>query len=220
MAEFEGNYALDASPEHICAIDSATGEMIMVYTPDHLLWWKSRGRPGIDGLTKARELSTFELLYVGIAKEGDSYSRVIERGHKQRALILANEKLRGIGPRVADETYLFFFRVAPMVFRMMDPAWEIEDEDLDISTPAKRYVADAEKAFIKLLSPDYNRSKYPNYPKGRDGLYSEGLRRYGYAIAEEIPLPSKSVEHKRHGVEFHGAIARTPSLSKAMTCSC
>lgn len=188
MEAFEGTFKWTASSDHFSFNDSATGETIAVYTPDSLLWWKSRSRAGIFGFARARELSTYDLLYVGIAKEGDSYTRLIERGHKQRGLILSNEQLRGAGPRVADETYIFFFRVDPMVLRMMDPNVEIEDEDFGLSTPAKRYVADAEKAFIKLLDPTYNRAKYPNYPKGSDGLYGEGLQRYGYALAEEIIL--------------------------------
>lgn len=185
---FEGKFTLTARADHFSFDDSTTGENITVYTPDSLLWWKSRNRAGILGFERARELSTYDLLYVGIAKEGDSYSRLIERGHKQRGLILSNEQLRGAGPRVADETYIFFFRVDPMVFRSMDPNVEIEDEDLDMSIQEKRYVADAEKAFIKLLDPTYNRAKYPNYPKGTDGLYGEGLQRYGYALAEEMIL--------------------------------
>jgi len=28
--------------------------------------------------------------------------------------------------------------------------------------------------------------KYKQYPKGKDGLYNSGLKRYGYTIAEDI----------------------------------
>ncbi len=185
---FEGSLALSANADLISATDNATGEAFMAYTPDSMLWWKSRSRPGISGLTRARELFSFDLLYVGIAKEGDSYSRLIERGHKQRAQILAKELQRVAGARVADETYLFFFEVNPTIVRMLDPAIEINDGDLDQTAPLKRYVADAEKAFVTLLKPGYNKTLYQNYPRGSDGLYGEGLVRYGYAVAEEMIL--------------------------------
>lgn len=185
---FEGSLVLSATADLISATDDATGEAFMAYTPDSMLWWKSRSRPGISGLARARELSTFDLLYVGIAKEGDSFSRLVERGHRQRAQILAKESQRVPGARVADETYLFFFEVNPTIITTFDPDIEINDDDLDPAAPFKRYVADAEKAFVTLLKPGYNKTLYKNYPKGSDGLYGEGLARYGYAVAEEIVL--------------------------------
>ena len=185
---FEGSLVLSATADLISATNKATGEVFMAYSPDSMLWWKSRSRPGLSGLARARELSTFDLLYVGIAKEGDSYSRLIERGHKQRAQILAKELPRVPGARVADETYLFFFEVSPTIVRTFDPAIEINDGDLDQTAPLKRYVADAEKAFVTLLQPGYNKTLYKSYPRGSDGLYGEGLARYGYAVAEEIIL--------------------------------
>ena len=52
----------------------------------------------------------------------------------------------------------------------------------------KRIVADAEKAFIKLLDPQYNDQKYVSYPRSVDGLYGSGLRAYAYVIDENIVL--------------------------------
>jgi hypothetical protein len=82
---FEGSLVLRADADLISATDEATGEVFMAYSPDSMLWWKSRSRSGISGFAKARELSTFDLLYVGIAKEGEP-PRVSRRLNTLRGL--------------------------------------------------------------------------------------------------------------------------------------
>lgn len=44
--------------------------------------------------------------YTEIAKKGDSFDRLLARGHKARQEILANEPQRYPGARVSDETFL------------------------------------------------------------------------------------------------------------------
>jgi hypothetical protein len=126
------------------------------------------------------------LLYAGIASVGDSYSRLIERGHKQRMEILAGEDQRQPGAKVADETYLFFFRVDPLIVRTFGPETDFDKVQMEMAIDAKRWVADAEKALVSLLQPKYNRQLYSNYPAGADGLVGHGFSSYGYSVAENI----------------------------------
>ena len=49
-----------------------------------------------------------------------------------------------------------------------------------------RIVADAEKAFVSMLRPEYNVTTFANYPEGRDGLFSSDLVRYAYVIGEDL----------------------------------
>lgn len=63
---------------------------------------------------------------------------------------------------------------------------EFEDDDLTGTHDHKRIVADAEKAFVNLLRPEYNIVKFADYPKGKDGLYGSEYTRYGYAVCEEV----------------------------------
>ena len=44
-----------------------------------LIWDRSRDRPGIIGFHRYREAASYDLLYVGIAKVGDSFERLINR---------------------------------------------------------------------------------------------------------------------------------------------
>jgi len=52
----------------------------------------------------------------------------------------------------------------------------------------KRIVADAEKAFVSLLKPEYNIVKFSNYQRGVDSLYGSKYARYAYAIGEDLAL--------------------------------
>ncbi|TCI97395.1 hypothetical protein [Aeromicrobium sp. IC_218] len=157
------------------------------FTTEKLLHDKGRGVDGITGLDRHRDLATYELLYVGIAKKTDTFDRLFERAHHARQKILSGEWPRRSGARVTDELILFPFRVEPTILRTL----ELGDEPTDTTGEAwaqykKQVVADAEKAFVHLLDPQYNVEKFASYPKGADGLYGGDHQRYGYLIAENV----------------------------------
>jgi hypothetical protein len=154
------------------------------FTTEKLIWDRSRERTGINGFGRYREAAKYDLLYVGIAKVGDSFERLINNGHKARQEILSNEPQRYPGARVTDEIFLFLFRLKPLIMITYEPEHDFENEDFGASYDAKRIVADAEKAFVSLLKPQYNVVIFANYPKGADGLYDSDYVRYGYAINE------------------------------------
>lgn len=154
------------------------------FTTEKLIWDRSRGRAGIGRFYRYREAATYDLLYVGIAKVGDSFDRLISNGHKARMEILGNEPQRYPGARVTDEIYLFLFNVQPLIMTTFELEHDFENEDLSGAYDQKRIVADAEKAFVSLLKPEYNVVRFASYPKGADGLYGSDFVRYGYAICE------------------------------------
>jgi hypothetical protein len=166
-------------------------EDIFALSPEYALFLRGRKDALIGGFDSHLDLATYDLLYVGIAKVGDSYDRLFAKGHYARMQILANEPQRSQGARVSDETYLFLFKVEPLFMRVFGPDSNIEDKDLDFGYEQKRLVADAEKAFVHLLRPNYNNTLYPNYPQGKDGLYNSGLTAYTYAISEGMAFLTK-----------------------------
>jgi len=184
------SYWMEAGPKMVRFWDGPIGDsssnVLDWFTTEKLLWERSRGKPGITGLDKFRELTTYDLLYVGIAKKGDSFDRLFAKGHKARTDILANEQQRFPGARVTDEIYLFLYHIDPLVIRTFDFDHEFTDEDLSGEIDRKPIVVDAEKAFVSLLKPDYNVVRFNNYPRSEDGLYDSGYARYVYAIAENI----------------------------------
>lgn len=176
------------------------------FTTEKLLWDRTRGRSGIYGLDNCRDLATYELLYVGIAKVGDSFDRLLARGHKKRQEILSSEHARAPGARPSDEIFLFMFKAEPLIMTTFDFDHEFTEEDLSGAYDAKRIVADAEKAFVHLLVPPYNDEKFRNYPKGRDGLFGQGYQRYGYVIGEQMAFNTPH-GRVRGGVDQSGMIS-------------
>lgn len=166
------------------------------FTTEKLLWERSQHREGIGGFANFREASRYDLLYVGIAKVGDSFDRLIKHGHKARMEILANEPQRYPGARVTDETYLFLFKVEPIIMTTYTADHDFTGDELSGQYDAKAIVADAEKAFVSLLKPHYNIQKFANYPKGKDGLYGSDYVRYGYALGENITFDTAHGQFK------------------------
>ncbi|WP_145998486.1 hypothetical protein [Caulobacter flavus] len=163
-------------------------ELVDWFTTEKLLFDRSHGRQGIGGFANYRQAATYDLLYVGIAKVGDTFDRLIDNGHKARQTILSNEPQRYPGARVSDETYLFAFEVEPVMMTSYSLDHVFDESTFEPNYEHKRIVADAEKAFVSLLKPQYNRQLFKNYPKGVDGLYGSDFDRYGYNLCENLTL--------------------------------
>lgn len=152
-------------------------------TTDKFLYDLWRKRFSVTGALDVRDFTKYQLYYVGISKKQDSFSRLFKNGHKNRARILSNETQISPTARLTDEVFIFFFDVEYLRIEHFENGDEI---DLPTATPKEWLVADAEKAFVKILDSKYNEEKYENYPQGGDGLYGRGLDRYGYIIDEDI----------------------------------
>jgi hypothetical protein len=153
-------------------------------TPDSVYWHVARGSNYLEGFKRHDKVCNYELLYVGIAKQQDSYQRLIKKAHDGRLKILSQERQRKPGAHPSDEIILFLFDIEPFTIQTIAE----NDDDLRFfkGAPFENMVADAEKAFVSLLDPHYNVVKFKNYPKGDDGLYNLGLNSYGYIINENF----------------------------------
>lgn len=161
---------------------------LALHSPDELLWLKGHAPAWLHGLDNSLELACYDLLYVGIATQTDSYDRLIAKGHHARQRILSDEPQRFPGARVTDEIFLFLFRIEPLQIRIFGADSDFDDDDIFPTHENEKNVKDAEKAFVSLLRPKYNKELYNSYPKGRDGLYGSGFDSYSYSIAEKIQL--------------------------------
>ena len=186
VAHFQGEqFGLSLTENAIEIVYEKGGENYILdrFTPENILWYRSRDMQGVSGIDNFEELFRYDLLYVGIAKVGDSYDRLIKKGHHARQAILSNEPQRSPGARVSDEIFLFLFRLEPLFISTFGAG---DDIDLDFDYQHKKLVADAEKAFVSLLQPEYNVVKFNQYPKSSDGLFDSKLDRYSYSIGEAI----------------------------------
>ncbi|WP_167631694.1 hypothetical protein [Mariprofundus ferrooxydans] len=184
IGDFEGEVEIELGERHIRIWDAVEKNSEPIYwaTTDKLIYDCWRKRISIQNLTNIQEFTTFDLYYVGISKENDSFSRLFDSGHKNRLKILTNETQYTPTARLTDEIYIFLFDIEDLGVK------QLSVDDLDIPDPLdkKKLVADAEKAFINILDCKYNEVKYENYPAGADGLSDAGLTRYGYFIDEDI----------------------------------
>ena len=181
-------------------IDKENDDVLEWATPDIFLFKYSRSERYSDfhervTITEPFELksfSKFELYYVGISKENDSFSRLFKDAHHGRLKILSNETQKNRESRLTDELMLFLFDIEPLVLSSVKTDDDIDD--LFFEPDKTKIIADAEKAFIKLMCTKYNTVKYLKFPLSDDGLYDSDLHRYSYHIAEDVTFYTDSVE--------------------------
>lgn len=171
------------------------------FTTEKLIFDFGRGRAGITGLERHRQFATYSLLYVGIATKTDTYDRLFAKAHTARQAILSNEYPIRSKSRVTDEMVLFAWDIGALVLRTWDP-----DSNDDLLGPEmweahrRAVIADAEKAFVHLLDPQYNTVKYDRYPHGKDGLYGHGFDTYSFALADNITFETATESFRGSGL--------------------
>jgi len=170
-------------------------------TPDSFLFQYSRNgaKAILESSFDLKVFSHFELYYVGISKENDSFSRLFKQAHKGRLNILSNETQKVKESRLTDELMIFMFDIDSININSVIYGDEIlDDEDFynkfNYHTDDELIIADAEKAFVKLMNTKHNEVKYLSYPEGKDGLYGECLDRYSYSIDEDIIFSTDAIE--------------------------
>lgn len=188
VARFEGiakDPEIQISQEAILLGGTKKGTHAKIWlTPDSVYWHIARDCEYLEGFSKHESTCSYDLLYVGIAKEQDSYQRLIKNAHHGRLKVLSEERARKPGAHPSDEIILFLFDLEP--FGIQQHGADDGEFEMFRGADQKRVVADAEKAFVKLLDPTYNVTKFQNYPKGDDGLYGTGLTNYAYSLNENM----------------------------------
>ncbi|MFW6145589.1 MAG: hypothetical protein ACOC4Y_02190 [bacterium] len=162
------------------------------FTTEKILFDAWRGHPAIKGFSNLRKFTRYYLHYVGMSKKEDSLSRLVIKPHDKRLRILSNESSYTYSSRITDEIILFFFRVEPWSIHILNSDTDITECRKNATIEHNKIIADAEKAFVYVLDSKYNAVKYLHYPKGKDGLYNSGLKRYSYTIAEDITFLTES----------------------------
>jgi hypothetical protein len=181
----------------IWEVDPNTEERLDViawFTTEKILQDRWNGYPGIEGFDNYRDFTKYHLHYIGISKQEDSLTRLVVKPHDKRLRILSYENTFTEQSRLTDEIVLFFFKVDSLRSSIIETEEDINEMINGVTFDQIKIVADAEKAYIKIIDSKYNTVKYPNYPKGTDGLYDSGLYRYGYALGEDITFVTDHAE--------------------------
>lgn len=188
---------LEIGPKLIRIRESGNpANVITWFTPDVFLflYWRGGIEVNVLGEFDYRSFTRFELFYVGISKKNDSFSRLFEKAHHARLKILTNAFPKNKGARITDELVIFMFDIDSININIASNIEELENDFFNNITQKEAIVADAEKAFVSLLSTKYNEVRFEKYPFGVDGLYSEGLSNYGYSLNEDITFYTESIE--------------------------
>ncbi len=178
-------FEIDAGKK-IVRVYGENQQLLKWWTVDKLLFEYWRGDVIADGLESYRVFTDYDLHYVGISKEGDSFSRLFKNGHEKRTKILSQERQLVPTASLTDEIFIFFFTVEPLGFNTIMSPEELGTILSEWIPDEKNLVADAEKALVKILDSEYNEVKYEGYPKGLDGIFDQGLSRYAYLIGEDM----------------------------------
>ncbi len=181
--------------------DDTLGEVFWWYTTEKLLYSRWRGDKRIKGLDNYRDFTNYDLFYVGISTDQDSYQRLLATGHHKRVAVLSNETQLVSHSRLTDEVILFFFQSDPLFMHSFEDDDDFSSFGLDMPFTESQASSDAERAFTKFLETPYNCIKYKSFPKGKGGLYDLGLARYAHTIAEDITFVTPSSS-------FRGAYGR------------
>ncbi len=202
-----------------------TGQRIW-FTIEKLLHHFSRADIKLTAPDDYLKALTFDLLYVGISKNSDSLSRLFDQGHKARAKILSNESQKNPASRLTDELFIFLFDVEDLQIKTFSPNSDFEEALDGKPFEKKNLISDAEKAFVHILNTRYNTQSYKNYPKCLDGLADTGVKRYSYAIAENLTFKvgakqfRGNFEPKLEWIDLHRADIIAVAADKAMLVKC
>lgn len=164
-------------------------EILYWATPDKILYDAITMRIALDmeNNEDIKRLQEFELLYVGISKKNDSFSRLFENAHHGRLNILSNEHTKDKMARMTDELMILLFEVKWFNINTIVSEQDIENM-FKYTDDEEAIVADAEKAFVSMFDSKYNEIKFKEYPKSTDGLYDKGLKGYLFSINYDIKL--------------------------------
>jgi hypothetical protein len=169
------------------------------YTPDRVLFHAWRQGFQIQNLIDFRPFLESHLHYVGRSKQSDSFTQMYNNAHKCRLKILSLENPMRPGANLSDEMTLLVFKVDANEHQTSQGGDGIDD--LFAASPDRMSViADAEKAFVKILAAQHCDQKYKQYPLSTDGLTNAGLTRYFFMLKN--PLPAATAATRFHGGEF------------------
>lgn len=181
--------------------ETVDGEFLLWITPDKFLhhYWNGILEATVVG--DYREFTKFKVHYVGESTDQEIWKRLT--GHEKLQDILTIEEAFHFESLSTHEIVLLLFQIdkteSVTIFDGTGDVDAFVDNLLNPTFPSKTTITlDVEKALIKLLKPSkkYNKIQYKQYPKSKDGLYSEGFDWVSYKIYDNITLQYSDVEIK------------------------
>jgi hypothetical protein len=172
-------------------IEKEDGSLLCWLSPEKLFYEYSKRNIKLDRLKGWQKYCIYNVLYIGQATKQEIWKRLT--GHETLQQILSLESPLTEQSIPTHEIAILLFEVhsssGMKVYDLHSDSNNIEDLDFknnNINTDS--IILDAEKLFIKILSPKYNSIKFDKYPRSKDGLYQYNLNDYFFCIKEPLTL--------------------------------
>ena len=165
--------------------------------PEDILFSQSRNENIFAGFDNWRDGCNYELLYIGISHQHNTFNRLIKNTHKAKTECLIYERPINPNALISEEIFILPFIIdndSTLGVSILDSNASEQDIEEMLSRSQRmteitaKTVRDAEKAFINIMRPPYNEQNYHNYPESTDGLATENLERYMFFINEDMSL--------------------------------
>lgn len=145
---------------------------------------------------------TYEVLYVGQCV-GEHIFQRFNAHHALQSILIKENIIPQDYDKVNDLLILPFEVDSDVVSIITGDKDENENEFIEAMTGKfsfgyKEISLDCEKALIRAMTPKYNKTKFKQYPKSSDGLFSRSLDSYSYRIFENVVFGYDS-GNKIHG---------------------
>lgn len=171
--------------------EKTLGKFIVWFTPEKLLQNIWNGGIIADIKGEIRKFTKYQVHYVGKATDQRVWQRLT--GHDTLQNILSLEDPTVFGSLPTHEIAILFFAFKENThiqsFGPTSQSKDFVDLMMGNSLPSQKSIfLDAEKALINSMLPKYNKELFRNYPKSRDGLYSNSYDLISYSFTDPITL--------------------------------
>lgn len=136
------------------------------------------------------EYITYQVLYVGECV-GEHICDRFKAHHALQSILINERVISEKFDKTDDLLILPFFIESESVslFTGNEDPKEFVDTMMGILPYDSKVISlDCEKAFVKAMQPQYNQTKFKQFPKSNDGLYKYKLDYYQYRICENLFL--------------------------------
>lgn len=182
-----GNNTTSANDFHAVTLFGQNDRFIMYANLDRLIHLHSNNKIKLRFSGDITPFITYEVLYVGQCTGEHIFDRF--KTHHALLKILSKENIISPNYDKVNDLLILPFHVETDVLSQVSSEEEfINAINGNYGIDDKTVALDCEKALVKAMNPKYNSTKFKQYPKSEDGLFSHNINFYQYKILENLVL--------------------------------
>lgn len=182
-----GNNTTSQNDFHAVTLFGENNRFIMYANLDRLIHLHSNNTINLRISGDITPFITYEVLYVGQCTEEHIFDRF--KTHHALLKILSKENIISPNYDKVNDLLILPFHIETDVLSQISSYEEfVNSINGNYGIDNKTVALDCEKALIKAMNPKYNSTKFKQYPKSKDGLFSHNLDFYQYKVLENLVL--------------------------------